>query len=132
MSLPKLLIPESKDAPEVVLDPVDGVFKIHGKSFPENAEKFYRPIINWLDDLGGTSTQASNGKGFDFLFYYINSSSVFALLELLNKIKSLNDAGFSFEVIWRHDEDDDDIRRIGEDYARLTSLDIQLVAQADE
>ena len=55
-----------------------------------------------------------------------------ALLELLNKIKSLNDSGCSFEVIWRHDEDDDDIRRIGEDYARLTSLDIQLVAEIDE
>ena len=131
MPLDKLLIPESKDAPEVVLDPQDGVFRIHGKSFPENAEKFYRPIINWLDELTGNA-QVSAGKDFDFLFYYINSSSVFALLELLNKIKSLNDSGCSFEVIWRHDEDDDDIRRIGEDYARLTSLDIQLVAEIDE
>lgn len=124
-----LHIAESRHTPEVKLDATGGNWYISGKSFPENAEKFYRPIIDWLEALDRGSGHTLH---VEIALHYINSSSVFTLLELISTIKKLNDGNWEISVDWLHDVDDEDIRRIGEDYVRLTSLQMRLVALTED
>lgn len=131
MSLEALHIPEAKDAPEVLLDISRPMLRISGKSFPEHSERFYRPIMEWLDKLLECE-KPGTPIPFEIYLFYINSSSVFALLEMLHKVKSLNDSGFQLQVQWQYDEDDDDIRRIGEDFSRITAMPFEFEAVPED
>ena len=45
-----LILEPTDETPKVVLDPENKVFSISGKSFPENVEVFFNPILRWLDE----------------------------------------------------------------------------------
>ena len=116
----ELHISEGKNTPEVHWDVDAGVFKITGKSFPENSKKFYNPLTDWLDE------QNLTGKlKFEFYFYYLSSSSIIAIYQILKRLESVVDKGAEIDVIWKFDEGDDDIQRIGLDYQKITSLTIE-------
>ena len=46
--LDNYVIQEEDDTPEIFLDAKEGVIRFKGKSIPENAVSFYKPIIDWL------------------------------------------------------------------------------------
>ncbi|MBL4651389.1 MAG: SiaC family regulatory phosphoprotein, partial [Flavobacteriales bacterium] len=63
-----LILAEGKNTPEIVFNPADGVFTIKGKSFPENAKKFYAEVLDWLDNF-----VPEDELTFDIILYYISS-----------------------------------------------------------
>jgi hypothetical protein len=115
----KLHISEGKNTPEVNWDVESGTFSIMGKSFPENSKKFYNPLTDWLDEQ-----EFAGVIKFEFYFYYLSSSSIIAIYQILKRLESISDKGTSIEVIWKYDDGDDDIERIGLDYQKITSLNI--------
>ena len=44
----KLIIEETEDTPEIILDPEQNIFKISKISVPENALDFYKPVLEWI------------------------------------------------------------------------------------
>ena len=40
----------TEEVPTIVLDAEDGIFEIVGRSFPENVERLYMPILEWLKE----------------------------------------------------------------------------------
>lgn len=118
----KLHISEGKNTPEVNWDVESGIFSITGKSFPENSKKFYNPLNDWLDE------QDFEGElEFEFYFYYLSSSSIIAIYQILKRLEAIADKGASIQIVWKFDEGDDDIERIGSDYQKITSLNIRPV-----
>jgi hypothetical protein len=49
-----LIITKSEETPLVVLNNEEAVYFFEGVSIPENPEKFYNQIINWLDEFKKT------------------------------------------------------------------------------
>jgi hypothetical protein len=80
---------------------IDGKLKLEGRSIPEDANKFYNPLIHFIDQL------ELNQVIFDINLNYFNTASSKLLLELLkhldanNKIKTVL-------VNWMYEEGDDD------------------------
>lgn len=125
MMVTKLVIQEEKHTPRIVLDPEKNIFEITGKSFPEDSRQFYRPVLEWLDH-----NQSVLPPEFDFRFnlFYVSSSSVIAIRQVLMKLKECTQKGKAVRVLWHYDEDDEDIKKTGEDYVKVTSLDIQFIS----
>jgi len=115
----KLEIKESTNTPHVLLDPFSSKFVIEGKSFPEDNKEFYAPILNWIEEYKKT-----NPSSIDFLInlYYLSSSSVISIKQLLMKLVDFSNAGSKVSIVWCYDEDDDDIKKTGEDYMEITKL----------
>jgi hypothetical protein len=120
-----LIIEEGKNTPKVNWDIDSEVFIMSGKSFPENTKKFYNQLTDWLDaqKLEGTKT-------FEFHFYYLSSSSIIAVYQILKRLESASENDVSIGVIWKYDDGDEDIQRIGLDYEKITSLTINHEAVA--
>jgi len=78
------------DTPEVILNPEKGVFLIGGRSMPEDAGKFYRPIINWLNNY---LKQPNDSTVFHVELEYFNSSSIKQLLTVMQKLEQLSKTG---------------------------------------
>ena len=118
-----LILAEGKNTPEIIFNPTDNVFSIKGKSFPENAKKFYTEVLDWLDHYVPDSEFT-----IDIVLYYISSSSIISVLEIIRKLDKININHKAVSINWYYDEDDDDIKKIGEDYQRISNVPINLVA----
>lgn len=120
----KMIVEETRNTPKISLDPHQGKFSMSGKSFPENAKKFYEPILDWFDQF---DPPANVKYVFDFELSYVSSSSIISVFEILKKIGKMQRNGMQMNVVWRYEEDDEDIRKIGEDFMKLIDLPFELL-----
>ena len=122
-----LLIEQGKNTPNISGDSISSILVIEGSSFPENVRKFYSPVNDWLDSIvKNTST-----VNIDCKFYYMASSSIIALLKTLKYAERLfGDSNISIK--WRYEEDDDDIRKIGEDFSHLLGIEFEFIEEPEE
>lgn len=120
----RLEITEGGNTPYIVFDPIASVFKIEGKSFPEDSKEFYRPVIEWLDNYKANLPASFN---LNFNLFYLSSSSVISVKQILLKLIEFQLKGANVIVTWNYDEDDDDIKKTGEDYMKITKLPFQFV-----
>ncbi|MDA9563176.1 DUF1987 domain-containing protein [Flavobacteriales bacterium] len=118
-----LILAEGKNTPEIVFDPSQNSFSVKGKSFPENAKRFYAEVLEWLDNYAPSSPIT-----FDVVLYYISSSSIISILEIIRKLDKINSNGDLVSINWYYEADDDDIKKIGEDYQRISNVSINLIA----
>jgi hypothetical protein len=115
----RLEIPEGGNTPHIVFDPGSTTFKIEGKSFPEDSKEFYRSVIEWLESYKAELPSVFN---LHFNLFYLSSSSVISVKQVLLKLIDFQSMGSKVTVSWHYDEDDDDIKKTGEDYMKITKL----------
>ncbi|MCW3083618.1 MAG: hypothetical protein JWP12_984 [Bacteroidetes bacterium] len=120
----RLEIPEGGNTPYILLDPAAGVFKIEGKSFPEDSKEFYRPVIDWLEEY---KKELPASFQLNFNLFYLSSSSIISVKQILLKLVEYQTAGTTINVVWNYDDDDDDIKKTGEDYMKISKLTFQFV-----
>ena len=117
-----LFIKEGKNTPKVFGNIDASEISFEGNSYPENVLQFYSPIVQWIDEFN----QSSDSIKIVCKFYYIASSSVIAFLKLLQKIEStFKQDGIS--IVWKFEEGDDDIRKIGQDYSTILNTHIDII-----
>ena len=85
--LESLKIEGTINTPSIYFDTENNVFKISGKSMPEDAVEFYQPIIKWVDEF--SSTPIPNAK-FEVVLEYFNTSSSKCILDLFKQLEKLN------------------------------------------
>lgn len=123
-----LKIKPTENTPSVIFDYRKGNLVIQGDARPENAQKFFEPILGWLDeyynylfwisDQGNTITPVK----FHFKLEYFNSTSAKHFLDIILKIKEGNEKKKLYEIIWWHDEFDADIKESGEEFSDLAGM----------
>lgn len=118
----RLEIAEGGNTPYILFDPAAGIFRIEGKSFPEDSKEFYRSTIDWLEEY---KKELPASFRLSFNLFYLSSSSIISVKQILLKLVEYQDAGTQIHVTWNYDEDDDDIKKTGEDYMKITKLNFQ-------
>lgn len=117
---------QTPKTPFINLDPVSGVFEIHGKSIPENSAVFYKPLYEWLDTY--VQSPAKSTK-LDIQLDYFNTSSSKCIVDLFKRLESISKNGYGEAIInWKHDENDDDMLEAGEDYKSIIKIPFNLVS----
>lgn len=130
-----LLIEQTEFAPKVALDPAGNKFEISGESRPENAGKFYEPIVKWLEQYQSTllNQKSANGKAnkvlFDFSLDYFNSTSAKHLLDILKQLDNYYSEGHEVLIRWYYYSQDEDMRDSGEEFSKLISAPIEFVVR---
>lgn len=109
------IISEGKNTPTVKFTAQSCTLAITGKSYPENARKFYDDVYKRIDLTGV--------KEFTVVmdFDYVSSSSVICVLEMLKKLKG-NYAAANFVIRFFYESGDDDMLAVGENYEKITGL----------
>lgn len=115
-------ITPTRNTPAVLLDPARGVFKIYGRSSPENSIQFYEPLRQAL----ATKIEV-NRVDVRIKMEYFNTSSSKCIYDLLKEIKTLEAKGKDVIVRWYYDEDDEDMLEAGEDYSDLLDLPFKFI-----
>lgn len=119
----QFLKPQTSKTPEIHFNAATGQLQISGKSIPENAYEFYRPIFDWLTAY---RRQPASHTELIFRLNYFNSSSTEFILQLIKEVDKLHEAGFLSKVIWVYDEEDEDMEEIGRDFEQMVNVEVEL------
>lgn len=124
--LKTITLDRKSDTPAIKMDP-NGTIAIRGRSLPENAELFYKPIIEWADQYVEQEAKAQTELTIEL--EYFNSSSVKQILTLLLKLEELHrQEGKEVQVIWVYNQDDELMEMKGREMESL--VDLPFVMQA--
>ncbi len=99
------VISAEKKTPEIVFK-ANGELRISGNSRPEDGKNFYKPLFDWIEDFKEFGpTKITLTLDLD----YINSVSVRILLTLLQTLNGILKDKKDFKVIWKYDNNDQDM-----------------------
>ncbi len=115
----RLELISSVHTPHIILDADKRKFLIEGKSFPEDSKQFYQPVLDWLNEY---KKEKPKRIEFHSNLVYLSSSSIISVKQIFLILIAFQKEGIEVEVVWHYDEDDDDIKKTGEDYMKLTNL----------
>jgi SiaC family regulatory phosphoprotein len=106
--------------PGINLNADECVLKIWGRSIPENSVEYYKPVFDWFDEYAKNSGDKTE---MIFQLEYFNTSSSKCILDILRKLKSIEESGKSkVTVKWLYEEDDEDMMEAGDDYQTIVNL----------
>ena len=115
----RLEIEPTINSPHILLDAEKGKFLIEGKSFPEDTKQFFQSTLDWLREY---KSQKPESFVLDCNLFYLSSSSIISVKQILMLLVEYQTTGTKVIVNWHYDEDDDDIKKTGEDYMRISNL----------
>jgi hypothetical protein len=112
-------------SPQVNFNAETGVLLLSGRSIPENAREFYRPMIEWVEKY---ITNPKQQTTFDICLEYFNTSSSKALFDLFKTAESLNLKGNSNVIVkWKYENDDWEMRDAGLEYSRIIQIPVEMI-----
>jgi hypothetical protein len=114
-----LIIEETQDTPKVVFDRLNGVFEISGRSLPENAIKFYTPILRWLEEY---ISAPNPNTCFEFKLDYFNSASTKKIFEIVTILETLAVNNAAVIINWYYSKDDELIKSKGEEIKEMIDV----------
>jgi hypothetical protein len=117
-------IAPGKATPEIVLLPATGELTISGHSVPENAFEFYSPLLRWLKKYVESQPRAIT---LNFRLDFFNTTSSKMFLEIIKCIEREITGQTKVLVKWFYEEQDEDLREAGENYAYLCKFPFELI-----
>ena len=105
------IIPSTKNTPGVILDP-GGIIKLTGRLIPENAEDFFNPIEEWINDYFINPADVTT---VEICIEYVNSTGTTYLLDIIHKITYIHlrkNTG-KFIINWYYQDEDEDMLEKG-------------------
>jgi hypothetical protein len=109
-----LLIKETEKTPSVSLSQ-KGILKIEGRSIPEDAASFFKPIIEWTNNFAAEDVRV------DIKLEYFNTSSSKFILEMLRAIDK-NQTKKNMLVNWFYEEGDLDVLESGQYFESILGI----------
>jgi hypothetical protein len=109
-----LIVEATKSTPSIFFDAQRGNLEIRGKSYPENAAKFFAPVFEWLNSYLQANELATVRVTLEIT--YLNSSSSKALLNLLDMMDRSAKKGREVFIQWRYHEEDETALECGEEF----------------
>jgi len=114
-----LFLEPTQTTPLVIINSFEGTIELKGKSSPENALKFYMPILKTTYKLFRHSISPIN---VDMSFTYFNTSSAKCLFSFFKVLRVLKQRGVNITINWCYEEEDEDMLEIGTEYEEILNL----------
>lgn len=109
-----LIIKETEKTPSVALG-TNGVLKIEGRSIPEDAAKFFKPLLDWTKEFTASEIRV------DIKLEYFNTSSSKFILEMLRLLEN-NPDNNNILVNWFYEEGDLDVLESGQYFESIIGI----------
>lgn len=113
-----LHIASSVKTPEIKFSPEEKTLVLSGRSIPENAVDFYRPVLDWAQGITNDFQLTVQVQ-----LEYFNTSSSKCLLDLFKRLEVSEE----LQVLWYFDADDEDMLEAGEDYDHIVGVPFKFV-----
>ena len=114
-----LICNATETTPSVNFNPETGKLIIEGNSIPNDAEKFFNPILSWLEEY----VKATKVKTTLVIkLHYFNVSSSKRILYMFYKLNELLKFNKPVVIKWYYSEDEDEMFEVGQDFAFMVNI----------
>jgi hypothetical protein len=114
-----IIMKGTSTTPLIIFDTKEGIIEIKGVSIVENAIAFYRPLIEALDMyISAPVSPVVVNIHLD----YFNTSSSKSILDILKRLRLLNEKGIKVTINWYYDKEDEDMEEVGVNYQAIVNL----------
>ncbi len=122
---PLVINSTQKQMPNIELDPDSGLLTFSGQCYMENADKFFKPVFDWLENYLSTPQRSIV---FEMQMDYFNTSSAKCLWEIFIRLErySKNQQG-QVIVRWHFEEEDENTWELFEDFKTEVGLNFEHV-----
>lgn len=120
----ELIIEKTVKTPFVNFDHRSGIFKITGRSIPENPEEFYNALFEWIIEY---FKKPQNETLINIQLEYINSGSSKFILEFFQLVQDYKSKGINCKINWYYEEDDEAVLELGKHYQSIIDVPFKLV-----
>lgn len=110
-----LTILKTDDTPEVLFDKKNGIFLISGRSLPEDAVEFYRPLFAWIKTY---EIEPNPTTEFIFKLEYANTASSKLIQDFLLALEKIS----GVTIVWSYYDGDDDMEEMGRELSDMIDL----------
>ncbi len=121
--LGRLHIQPTDDLPGIILDPKNGEFRIWGRVIPEDGNKFFKPILEWVEEY-------VENPNPETVFYikldYYNSSTARMLSKLIMILEHIQEVNKKIKVVWEYSKDDEVMYERGDELKSISYLPFEL------
>lgn len=105
--------------PSIEFNPEQGMLEIKGRSTPEDSRVFYKPLIAWCEEYANNPPAKTT---VDVQLDHFDTSSSKGLLDLIKRLKVIQEQQKQVEVIWHYEFGDEDIHEAGEHFKNITGI----------
>jgi hypothetical protein len=103
---------QGTDSLPTIVFRTNGEFKITGRALPEDANSFFRPLLDWLRKF------SADEINIEFNLDYFNTSVSKQLLDMFKIIEN-NPANKLIKMKWMYEDGDDEMLESGEIYSEM-------------
>lgn len=121
--LEPLILEGNNRLPSINFDSTKGVLEFSGRSIPDNALGFYKPLYEWLDIYKNKPHSLTQ---VNIKFEYFNTSSSKCLFEIFKSLIAMHDAGHEIVINWYYLDDDDQLET-GQDFQSIVKIPFNLI-----
>jgi len=114
-----LLIEQTDDSPRIVLDPVDKLFEISGKSLPEDVLDFYQPVLDWLNAY---RKEPDSKTIFNIRLIYFNTASSKMIMDIFLIFEEMVEEGHEVLIKWHSNQKDEDMQEAGKEFEEMIAV----------
>jgi glutaredoxin len=118
-----LKIKQTSTSPKVILDEKNGIFSFCGNCYPENAIKFFDPILTWLKDY---AQKPRLFNIFEFKFKFLSTASQKEIIKIMSTIENIATSS-TVIVKWYFEKNNDDSLEFAIEFSKLFNLDFNIV-----
>ncbi|MBP7237138.1 MAG: DUF1987 domain-containing protein [Petrotogaceae bacterium] len=121
-----LIIEKTQSTPYINFSHEQKKLFISGESFPENAAKFYAPILEWIKQIINDSNTDSFTADFEIVYFNSSTSKVF--MTIFDTFENAVKKGMRITVNWRCDSENETAIECGEEFKEdLSTLPFNIV-----
>lgn len=122
-----LEIAQTNSTPAIQADWDGGVLKLRGDSYPENSFALFQPVVEWVETYL-RDTQRPLHLELELL--YLNTSSVRALMDILDQLEDAHQAQRSVSVTWLYDAANERVADLAEEFKEDCTFPFEIVTKA--
>lgn len=114
--------------PTIYFDKEAGMLSITGSSFPENADKVYFPVLEWLNEF---NFETIPKMALRISLKYYNTATSKKLFDIIKKFNNAWKNGSKVEIQWEYLSDDEDMFESGRYYSELVEVPFHFIEIPD-
>lgn len=109
-----LLIEKTNSTPNINFNYDMRKLIISGESFPENAAKFYEPVVNWIKEYLGCTGEEETEVEFEIIYFNSSTSKIF--MNIFSLLDEEVQEGKNIIINWIASEDNEAAIECGEEF----------------
>ena len=119
-------IPQTNASPAIRADWEAGLIAMQGDSYPENSFELFQPLIDWVEAY---LAQPERPLRLELELLYLNTSSIRALMDILDLLEEAHRKGRQVSVRWSYDGANERVGELAAEFKEDCTLPFDIAAK---